>query len=123
MNINDCSTKVKNLADALASIGAPVDDEDVVVMTLNGLGKDYSQFRTLIAVRETFPNFQDLITLLISEEMIIVDTSSNGGSQENVFYSNTNKGRGKGGKTSFRGQTESSYGGHHQHEGQVHGGG
>jgi hypothetical protein len=28
MNINDYSTKVKNLADALASIGAPIDDED-----------------------------------------------------------------------------------------------
>ncbi len=39
MNISDYSTKVKNLAYVLASIGAPVDDED---FTLNGLGKDYS---------------------------------------------------------------------------------
>jgi len=30
MNINDYSIKVKNLADALAFIGAPVDDEDLV---------------------------------------------------------------------------------------------
>jgi len=103
MNINDYSTKVKNLANALASIGALVDDEDLMVVTLNGLGKHYSQFRTSIAVRETFPNFQDLITLLISEDMRIVGTSSNGGSQESAFYSNTNRGRGKGGKTSFRG--------------------
>jgi hypothetical protein len=50
MNINDYSTKVKNLVDALASIGAPVDDEDLVAVTLNGLGKNYSQFRTLITV-------------------------------------------------------------------------
>jgi hypothetical protein len=42
MNINDYSTKVKNLVDALASIGAPVDDEDLVAVTLNGLGKYYS---------------------------------------------------------------------------------
>jgi hypothetical protein len=56
MNINDYSTKVKNLVDALASIGALVDDEDLVAVTLNGLGKDYNQFRTSIAVRETFPN-------------------------------------------------------------------
>jgi hypothetical protein len=42
MNISDCSTKVKNLADVLASIRAHVDDEDLVVVTLNGLGKDYS---------------------------------------------------------------------------------
>ncbi len=41
MNINDHSTKVKNLADALASIGAPVDDGNLVAVTLNGFGKDY----------------------------------------------------------------------------------
>jgi len=122
MNINDYSTKVKNFVDALASIGTHVDDEDLMVVTLNGLGKDYSQFRTSIVVRETFPNFQDLITLLISEEMRIVGTS-NGGSQESVFYSNTNRSRGRGGKTSFRSRHRSSHGGHHQHEGQVHGGG
>ncbi len=113
MNINDYSTKVKNLADALASIGALVDDEDLVAMTLNGFGKDYSQFCTSIAVRETFPDFQDLITILISEEMRVVGTSSNGGSQEGAFYSNTNKGRSRGGKTSFRGRHGSSHGGHH----------
>jgi len=72
MNINDYSTKVKNLIDALISIGAPVDDENLVAMTLNRLGKDYSQFRTSIVVRETIPNFQDLITLLISEEIRIL---------------------------------------------------
>jgi hypothetical protein len=42
MNINDYFTKVKNLAYAFASIGAPIDDEDLVAVTLNGLGKDYS---------------------------------------------------------------------------------
>jgi hypothetical protein len=70
-------------------------------MTLNGLGKYYNQFRTSIAVRETFHDFQDSITLLISEEMTIFDTSSNGGSQESSFYSNYNKGRGRGGKRHF----------------------
>jgi hypothetical protein len=80
MNINDYFIKVKNLAYVLASIGTPIDDEDLVVVTLNGLGKYYSQFRTSIVVRETFPNFQDLITLFISEKMRIVGTSSNGGS-------------------------------------------
>jgi hypothetical protein len=105
MNINDYSTKVKNLVDSLASITTFVDDEDLMFVTLNGLGKNYSQFRTSIAVRETFFDFQDLITLLISEKMRIVGTSSNGGSQESAFYSNINRGRGRsrGGKTSFRG--------------------
>jgi hypothetical protein len=57
MNINDYSTKVKNLAYVLTSIGAPIDDEDLVVVTLIGLGKDYSQFRTSITVQETFFDF------------------------------------------------------------------
>jgi len=55
--------------------------------------------------------------------MKIVGISSNGGSQESAFYSNTNRGRSRGGKTSFRGRHGSSHGEHHQHEGQVHGGG
>jgi hypothetical protein len=42
MNISDYSTKVKNIANVPASIGAHVDDEDIVAMTLNGLGKYYS---------------------------------------------------------------------------------
>jgi hypothetical protein len=50
MNISDYSTKVKNLADVLASIGAPVYDEDLMAVTLNGLGKYYSQFLTSIVV-------------------------------------------------------------------------
>jgi hypothetical protein len=38
MNINDYSTKLKNLADVFVSTGTPVDDDDdLVAMTLNGL--------------------------------------------------------------------------------------
>jgi hypothetical protein len=36
MNISDYSTKVKNLANVLTSIRAFIDDEDLVVVTLNG---------------------------------------------------------------------------------------
>ncbi len=61
--------------------------------------------------------------MFISEEMRVVGTSSNGGSQESAFYSNSNKGRGRGAKTSFWGWHGSSHGGHHQHEGHFHGGG
>jgi len=42
MNISDYSIKVKNLVDVLASIGAPIDDEDLMAVTLNGLGKNCS---------------------------------------------------------------------------------
>jgi hypothetical protein len=123
MNISDYFIKVKNLANALAFIRAPVDDENLVAMTLNGHGKNYSQFCTSIIIRKTFSNFQDLITLLINEEMRIIGTSSNGGSQESDFYSNINRGRRRSVETSFQSRHDSSHGGHHQHESQPHGSG
>jgi hypothetical protein len=46
MNINDYCTKVKNLAYAFTSIGAPIDDKTLVIVIVNGLGKNYNQFRT-----------------------------------------------------------------------------
>jgi hypothetical protein len=73
---------------ALAFTSAPIDDEDLVIVTLIGLEKYYSQFRTSIEVRETFFNIQNLITLLISEKMKVVGTSFNGGLQESAFHSN-----------------------------------
>ncbi len=42
MNIGDYFIKVKNLKDVIAFIKALVIDEDLVVVTLNGLGKYYS---------------------------------------------------------------------------------
>ena len=86
--------KVKGLVDSLGSIGALIDDEDLVSVTLNGLGKEYIQFRTSIGVREKFLDFQEPIALLLSEEQ------RNGGSttstsQESAFYLNTDRGRGR----------------------------
>jgi hypothetical protein len=80
MNINDYSTKVKNLVDVFTSISATIDDEVWVAVTLNGLGKYYWQFWTLIEIQETFFDFQELIIVFTSEKMRIISTLSNGGS-------------------------------------------
>ena len=84
LSINEYAMKVKGLADSLGSIGAPVDDEDLVSVTLNGLGREYAQFRTSIGVRETFPDFQELVALLLSEEQRN-GGSATGSSQESAF--------------------------------------
>ena len=87
MSINDYHMKVKKIADALASIGSPVEDDDLLSVTLNGLVKYYAQFRTSISVRENFPDFEELIALLISEEQRNGGASSSRGtSKETVFY-------------------------------------
>jgi hypothetical protein len=58
MNISDYSTKVKNLANALVSIRAPVDDEDLVAVTLNGLGKVIARFVLQLQFKKHFPIFK-----------------------------------------------------------------
>ena len=82
MSINDYHMKVKKIVDVLASIGSLVEDDDLVFVTLNGLRKDYAQFRTSISVREKFPDFEELIALLISEEQRNGGTSSLGGTSK-----------------------------------------
>jgi hypothetical protein len=58
MNINDYFIKVKNLVDVFAYVGASIIDEDLMVVTLNALGKYYSYFGTSIIVQETCLDFQ-----------------------------------------------------------------
>ena len=61
LSINEYSLKVKGLADSLGLIGEPIDDEDLVSMSLNGLGREYAQFQTSIGVRETSLIFRNLL--------------------------------------------------------------
>ena len=44
LSINEHSMKVKGLANSLGLFIALIDDEELVSVTLNGLGKEYAQF-------------------------------------------------------------------------------
>jgi hypothetical protein len=57
MSINEYSLKIKGIVESLASINVYVDDDDLVSVCLNGLGKEYKPFKTSIIVRENVPNF------------------------------------------------------------------
>ena len=50
-SIQDYVTEVKTIADQLASVGSQVEDEDMVAVTLNGLGPEYKSFDTSVSVR------------------------------------------------------------------------
>ena len=76
-------------------IGAPIDDDNLVSVTLNNLGREYAQFWTSIRVPETFSNFPKLIALLLSKEQRKGDLATRN-SQESAFYPNQDKGRGRG---------------------------
>ncbi len=58
MNINNYPTKVKNLTYVLSSIGAPIDNENLVVVTLNGLAKTIVNFLLQLYFEKHFSIFK-----------------------------------------------------------------
>jgi hypothetical protein len=57
MSINQYSLKIEGIVESPASINVSVDDDDLVNVCLNGLGKEYKPFKTSITIRENVPNF------------------------------------------------------------------
>lgn len=55
---------IKALSDELAIINSPVDDMDLVIHTLNGLGNEYREVAAALRTRETSIGFDDLHDLL-----------------------------------------------------------
>ena len=71
MTINEYVLKVRSIADALATIDAMPDDDDLVSSTLGGLNNEkvWKSFVTSVYVRKPFPDFDKLISLMIIEEI------------------------------------------------------
>ncbi|KAJ8639207.1 hypothetical protein MRB53_015901, partial [Persea americana] len=61
--------KAKSIADQLAMALKPIDDDDLVLYILGGLGSEYGPFVTSITTRETHIRLSDLHGLLLSEEI------------------------------------------------------
>ena len=99
-SINDYLLKIKEITNALGSIGAQPNDDDVVLATLNGLKDDekWNPFCTSIYVCENFPDFDELKSLMIIEETNMGGPSTSKGpcEQAHAFYSNNSRGRGHG---------------------------
>ena len=109
--------KIKEAVDALGSIGAPLEDDDLVSTILNGLNDDkWKAFSTSVYVRETFPNFEDLISLMITKEMRMQgpNLGKGFGEQAQAFYSNSRRGRGR--QSRGRGGGGGRSGNYHQNQ-------
>ncbi len=90
MSINEYSLKIKGIVESLASINVSVDDDDLVSISLNGLGKEYKPFKTSITVKENVPNFRDLVSMLIIEEKTLNEdcsTQNKDNVEQHAFYS------------------------------------
>jgi len=98
MSINEYSLKIKGIVESLAFINVSMDDDDLVSICLNGLGKEYKPFKTSITVKENVPNFRDLVSMLIVEEKTLNEdysTQNKNNVEQQTFYSNTGRGRGR----------------------------
>ncbi|GMQ08672.1 hypothetical protein CsSME_00052291 [Camellia sinensis var. sinensis] len=62
-------TQIKNLSNQLALASAVVDDEDLVLITLNGLPDEYDSFKTAIRARSEGISMDELCALLCSESI------------------------------------------------------
>ncbi|PKU79283.1 Retrovirus-related Pol polyprotein from transposon TNT 1-94 [Dendrobium catenatum] len=60
---------VKSIVDAIAATGSPLDPEEVIFDTLNGLPVQYQSFKTSIRTNLQPLSLDDLYTLLCSEEL------------------------------------------------------
>lgn len=61
--------KAKSIADQLAMALKPIDDDDLVLYILGGLGSEYGPFVTSTTTREAHIRLSDLHGLLLSEEI------------------------------------------------------
>lgn len=55
----------------LTAVGVIFEDDDIVILTLNGLPAEYNTIRSVIRVRETVISLKDLHSQLLAEETLI----------------------------------------------------
>lgn len=58
---------IKSIADKLSVVSSPIDDEDLILYTLNGLPQEYGPFKIVIRIRATPITFEELYVLLLCE--------------------------------------------------------
>ncbi|WVY94396.1 hypothetical protein V8G54_033484 [Vigna mungo] len=70
-SISEYLQSIRFLADELALIGHPVDDLDLVIATLNGLGPSFREFNASIRVRDSPLSFDELFDKLVDFDTFI----------------------------------------------------
>ncbi|CAL5402425.1 unnamed protein product [Camellia sinensis] len=97
--------QIKDIADQLALAGSAVDDEDLVLLTLNGLPTEYGAFNTTIRAK-TDPISMDVLSSLLCSEAIHIESTSKTSSSSHMAYSASNtassQSRNSGSRTTYR---------------------
>jgi hypothetical protein len=68
--------KIKDARDHLSAAGVLFEDDDIVILALNGLPSDYNTFRCMIRGRDTPLSLKDFRSQLLAEEATLEHTQS-----------------------------------------------
>ncbi|CAL2258842.1 unnamed protein product [Prunus armeniaca] len=68
--------KIKDARDHLAAAGVSFDDDDIVLLALNGLPPQYNTFRCMVRGRENVLSLKDFRSQLLAKEAILEHTTS-----------------------------------------------
>ncbi|XBI74553.1 hypothetical protein VPH35_068074 [Triticum aestivum] len=103
MSMMDYFTKVKGLTDALAAAGKQLDEEDIVIYLLTGLGSSYDPLVTSVTTRADAISLNDLYSHMLDFEIRhqhhdhVLQLPGSGGSSVNNVSRNSGGGNGGGG--------------------------
>lgn len=70
LTVTQYFTKIKDMADLLANMEAPVSDKSLVTYAVNGLGNKFAHVASIIRHRDPFPTFDTARSMLLVEESI-----------------------------------------------------
>ncbi|PKU87110.1 Retrovirus-related Pol polyprotein from transposon TNT 1-94 [Dendrobium catenatum] len=103
--------EIKTKIDSLAAAGSPINDEEVIHYTLNGLPQNYQAFKTAIRTNLRPVTLDELYTLLCSEELNLAHEATKEIQSLQISGNNTaftaTRGRGRGRNSSSRGHNTS----------------
>lgn len=98
LSVTEYLNNLKEIIDNLAAINDRVSDEDIVMYTLNGLGRDFTQFVITAQHRETPYKFVELHSRLVHHEQWMKNQEHDSNNvfdstnAPSAFYSNFNRG-------------------------------
>ncbi|PKU64546.1 Retrovirus-related Pol polyprotein from transposon TNT 1-94 [Dendrobium catenatum] len=101
-------TQIKHIVDNIAAAGSKIDNEDIILYTLNGLPTIYNSFKTAIRTSLTPISLEDFYSLLCSEEINLQHDHSqelsNPSDNTALFTGRTKSNRGRFTRSQFKNQ-------------------
>ena len=88
-SLEDYLHKAKSLALSLRSAGKPMDDDDLIVCILRGLGSEFDPIVPALNARDMFPSLEAVISKLSDFEIRLQNAKTTSSSV--AFYTNRNR--------------------------------